>query len=252
MSLWNWGLEARSSILGQAQVNNFSPARMSSTHDLAIGSWLMDLAEEVPPSVELYGSDVSSNNFPQTYYSNVHFLEASATQLPPEWTGKFDVVNQRMLLGALRAGEWPIALTEIMRVLKPGGCVQFAELDLPNCIMAGPAVRRFRDLSFPFYEKLGLLIDAGQRIPRMAKEAGFVEITSEKKYGPAGKSWGKMGELGVLSNGGAVKNIGPAMVKLGVMTEEEFVQLYSSLLDEFETMEGTRYVYRMVCARKPL
>ena len=212
----------------------------------------MDLVKDVPPSVELHGCDVSSRNFPKTHPPNIHLHEFSCTQLPKEWTGKFDVVNQKMLLGALLSTEWPTALSEIMRVLKPGGYVQFVELDLHNSVMGSPAVHRFSELSIPFYEKLGLMMDVSQRLPRMARDAGFVEVIAEKKYGPVGKSWGKMGELGALTNGGAVKNITPAMVKAGVMTEEEAIKLHSDLIDEFETMDGLRYVYRIICARKPL
>ena len=155
-------------------------------------------------------------------------------------------------MGALLANEWPLVLSEIMRVLKPGGYIQFAEMDLLNLVMAGPATLRFRDLSVPFYEKLGLMLDAAQQLPRMASEVGFVNISSEKKYGATGKSWGKLGELGTESNGDAIKNIGPKMVKVGIMTEEEFTQIYAGAVNEFEMKEGTRFVYRMICAQKPL
>ena len=212
----------------------------------------MDLVKDVPPSVELHGCDVSSRDFPKTHPPNIHLHEFSCTQLPELWTGKFDVVNQKMLLGALLSTEWPTALSEIMRVLKPGGYVQFVELDLHNSVMGSPAVHRFSELSIPFYEKLGLMLDAAQQLPRMASEVGFVNISSEKKYGATGKSWGKLGELGTESNGDAIKNIGPKMVKVGIMTEEEFTQIYAGAVNEFEMKEGTRFVYRMICAQKPL
>jgi len=101
------------------------------------GAWIMDLAQSVPSSLELYGSDVSAYHFPQTHPANVHFVEASSTNFSEEWTGKFDVVNQHLLVPALLAKEWPVVLSEVLRVLKPGGYAQFAESDLPIMFVNG-------------------------------------------------------------------------------------------------------------------
>lgn len=213
----------------------------------------MDLAKSVPSSVELYGSDVAADNFPQAYPANVHFIEASSTAFPEEWTGKFDFVNQRMLMGALLSEEWPVVLSEVLRVLKPGGHAQFAELDVPIMFVnGGPTCRRYLDLVEKVYEKHGFLFDAAQKIPQMLQSVGFTEIISEKKLGGIGASWGKIGKMGVTSILGAMKNSGPAVIKTGVMTEDEHAQFLASIEDEFEKVEGTQMVYRMICARKPV
>lgn len=121
----------------------------------------MDLAKSVPSSVELYGSDVSSYHFPRAHPANVHFVEASSTKFPEDWTGKFDIVDQRLLVAALRTEEWPVVLSDDLRVLKPGGYAQFAEMDCEEMFVnGGPACRRYLELCEKIYEKQGLFLDA--------------------------------------------------------------------------------------------
>lgn len=214
----------------------------------------MDVARGVSPSIKLYGSDVSAYHFPRAHPTNVHFVEALSTNFPEDWTGKFDVVNQRLLVAALRTEEWPVVFSEVLRVLKPGGYAQFAEMDCKVMFVnGGPACRRYLELCEKMYEKQGLFLDAAQQIPRMLEEAGFSEIVSEKKLGGAGDSWGELGKMGAASILGAVRNPGTAtvLVKAGVIEKDELAQLVTSLEDEFERAEGTQLVYRMVCARKP-
>lgn len=217
------------------------------------GAWVMDLAESVPSSVELYGSDVSSYHFPRAHPANVHFVEASSTKFPEDWTGKFDVVNQRLLVAALRTEEWPVVLSDVLRVLKPGGYAQFAEMDCKETFVnGGPACRRYLELCEKIYEKQRLFLDVAQQIPHILEEAGFTGIVSEKKLGGVGDSLGKIGKMGAAILG-AVRNPGTAtvLVKAGVIEKDELAQLVASLEDEFETAEGIQLVYRMVCARKP-
>jgi len=218
------------------------------------GAWVMDLAQSVPSSleVELYGSDVSAYHFPQTHPANVHFVEASSTSFPEEWTGKFDVVNQRLLVAALLTNEWPVALSEVLRVLKPGGYAQFAEMDCKIMFVnGGPACRRYQGLVEKVYEKQGFFLDAAQQIPRMMEDVGFTETVSEKKLGGIGDSWGGMGKMGTESILGAIRNTGAALIKSGVIGKDELDWLIANLEDELEKAEGTQLVYRMICARKP-
>ena len=79
--------------------------------------------DHVPDTVELHAIDVSSDNFPKegTFPANVRFSLASVTKFPSEWTNKFDFINQRLLFLGLLEKEWPVAISELFRVLKPGG-----------------------------------------------------------------------------------------------------------------------------------
>jgi len=85
----------------------------------------------------------------------------------------------------------------------------------------------------------------------MLQDAGFTDIVSEKKLGGIGASWGKIGKMGVTSILGVITNSGPAVIKTGVFTEDEYAQILAGFEDEFEKVEGTQVAYRMVCARKP-
>ena len=157
-----------------------------------------------------------------------------------------------MLFGALLKDQWTTVLSECMRVLKPGGYIQLAEMDISKVILGGPASRRQSELVVEMLKKEGMVYDIAQRLPQMLHDAGFENIVSELKYGPTGKSWGKMGELGTMSNAGAFKRLMPGLVGGGLITDQEMTRVYEESLKEFETMEGTRFVYHMICARKPL
>ena len=71
--------------------------------------------------------DIEPRLFPTSHPKNIEFRVESVTQLPSDWSNSFSLVHQRLLLAALQIPEWPTALGEIYRVLRPGGWVQLAE-----------------------------------------------------------------------------------------------------------------------------
>ncbi len=148
-----------------------------------IVAWLLDLAKEVPQSVELVGVDVSANNFPDagTLPQNVRLSLASATDLPKEWINKFDLVNQRFMISALLEVEWPKVLSEMFRVLKPGQTVQLCELDPRYPVEKPPALERHGELLHKAANKRGLLRYCARELPRMLQDAGFVDVVDEGK-----------------------------------------------------------------------
>lgn len=87
----------------------------------------MELAQQLPRTVRLDGIDISSVYFPASHLPNVHCSINSVTRMPLDWSNQFDFVQQRTLFEALRSFEWLAAISEIFRVTKPGGSVQFLE-----------------------------------------------------------------------------------------------------------------------------
>jgi len=214
------------------------------------GAWAVDLANQVPVSVEIHSVDVSLSNFPPSPPSNVHFSLASVTSLPSGWSKNFDLVNQRFLFGALLAKEWPEALAEIYRVLKPGGAVQLIEMNPRFPVPETPAVGQVRDIVHKMYEAKGLQVDVAESLAVLLHSAGFVDVVSEKKQMPVGRLWGEIGMQGSLSIGGALRNMASFIVKSGVYaSEEEYVGLVDKALEEWN-VHGVQYPCRIVCARK--
>jgi len=228
----------------------------SSVLDSGTGTvaWLLDLAKEVPQSVELVGVDVSANNFPDagTLPGNVHLSLASATDLPKEWTNKFDLVNQRFMISALLEVEWPKVLSEIFRVLKPGATVQLCELDPRYPVEKPPALARHGELLHKAANKRGLLRYCARELPRMLQDAGFVDVVDEGKPCPVGKPFGKWGEQGAKGPAGAWWNMKHALVEQGtVSSAKEYDDLLDELVKEWDE-KGIYLVARMICATKPL
>ncbi|KAI8335777.1 S-adenosyl-L-methionine-dependent methyltransferase [Chlamydoabsidia padenii] len=93
------------------------------------GTWLFDMAEDYP-LIEFFGIDMSPV-FPQGVKpSNVTFALANMTESLPYPDHHFDYIHQRLLLFGLTAPQWDLAIQELLRVLKPGGWIEFVEVDI--------------------------------------------------------------------------------------------------------------------------
>lgn len=199
----------------------------------------------------MHAVDLSSDNFPPSPPSNVHFSLASVTNLPRHWTDTFDFVNQRLLFGALLREQWPEALAEIHRVLKPGGVVQLVEIDLYHPLPESPTVMHYRQLHEAAFDKAGLFGRVSTKLQDMLTASGFVGVKSEAKHNPMGKMWGEIGIQGAKAFGGALRKSWSLFLKEGsVKSKEEYNELMDRLEHEWDG-QGTQYRCMIVWARKP-
>ncbi|KAF9449393.1 S-adenosyl-L-methionine-dependent methyltransferase [Macrolepiota fuliginosa MF-IS2] len=203
------------------------------------GIWLLDLAKTIPDTSEIIGIDIAPNLFPQpsTLPLNVKFHVQSVLTLSPEWTNKFDFVHQRLLVLGLREAEWKIALSEIYRVLKPGGWVQLVEIN--NSEESGPMLAMF------------------SKWQKYVKEAGFSDIRLTWHYSPAGKWAGQEGLKGKKNILEFMRAVREQMVKARLefgfaAGESGFDKLIEDVEQEFDSHYETRTRYVMICGRKPI
>ncbi|THH14922.1 hypothetical protein EW146_g5486 [Bondarzewia mesenterica] len=195
--------------------------------------WLVDLASQVNPSTILHGIDIEARLFPSPAPLNLSFSINSVTALPEGWTGRFDFVHQRILKVALCSSEWPVAVAEIFRVVRPGGAS-----------------------SKRLLEKRGMLVDVADRLPGMLKEAGFVNVSIEERGMKAGAWAGKDG-CEVRDNYiGVYRGMKTPILNAGglgvVDSEKEFDDFLDAVEAEWDEIEGTELEMFIMCAQKPL
>lgn len=96
-----------------------------------------------------------------------------------EQHGKFDLINSRMLISAVKGGKWLEYLTRIFKLLRPGGYVQLFEADMMNS-HAGrandPTVGEALIITHAIYNGSGLDAEAAVRLADWLYEAGFVRV----------------------------------------------------------------------------
>lgn len=223
------------------------------TRRLCSGAWLLQLSKELPASTKLYGCDISSSNFPKAHPGNVEFRVASVTSMPQDWSGKFDFVNQRFLAAGLPGSDWYPAMSELFRVLRPGGHIELIDLDFLATVNAGPHSTRFLGLASELFAKRGLLFDCARRLRGFAEAAGFVDVKADKQYFPVGKAWGRIGQLGTSNAVGVFAGMGSFMKATGIVaSNEEISCLIDDIVQEWDNSDiGMRFVAYVVCARKP-
>ncbi|KAF8993366.1 hypothetical protein BDQ17DRAFT_1368401 [Cyathus striatus] len=197
------------------------------------GIWLLDFAAEVPSTVKLYGADIESRNFPpqDTRPANTQFSIASLLDLPSEWTSKFTLIHQRLVFAvAIPRADIPPALSQLHRVLKPGGWVQLLE---PGDWIAGPVNDRHKNLI-----RTGLPKHYGCRSTHVQwKWAGEEGIVGRNNLMTL---WRGV-KVPILDNGG-----------FGfVNSEEEMDQLLDDLEKEMDETEGAKVDWITFYAQKP-
>ena len=94
--------------------------------------FLRELVPQLPATTDLCGFDISSAQFPpsSTLPKNISLHLANVkVGFPSAFHGTFDVVVVRLLVAALSEQEWPTVTQNLMKLLKPGGWLQWQEPD---------------------------------------------------------------------------------------------------------------------------
>ncbi|KAF2962934.1 hypothetical protein GQX73_g10636 [Xylaria multiplex] len=105
--------------------------------DVATGTgvWLTNLSTRVSPAAQLDGLDISLEATPPTEWlpHNVRFMQWDIKQaVPAALLEKYDIVHIRLLSFVLQDDEIPSVLQNVIKLLKPGGYLQWEEPDVSS------------------------------------------------------------------------------------------------------------------------
>ncbi|KAJ6502234.1 hypothetical protein C8R45DRAFT_613009 [Mycena sanguinolenta] len=223
-----------------------------------LGLWIMDLATSIDSSVHMTGIDIEPRLFPTSPPKNIEFRVESVTNLPSEWTNMFSLVHQRLLILALQVPQWPQAIEEIVRVLRPGGWVQLAESALWNegKYPGKPCMEKLTAMFRRVAEARNLYVDCAYDIPKMLEEAGFVDIQSESRMQLMGKWAGEIGVANAKNHVGVLRGMKTPVLEAGgygyVTSEIEYDELLNGLAKEWDEIPGIERDFIIIWARKPL
>jgi hypothetical protein len=176
--------------------------------------------------------------------------EENVLRLPSDWTGKFQLVNQRLLIAGLSKENWNMAIDEIYRVLAPGGWVQLVEAD--HCV-SGEATQKHFEMLQDLFVKRGLLLNCVEHIPNILKDTGFDQVKTQSYDisigGPAdGDEIRAMARENLV---GVYKAMQTPIVAMGIRTEGEFKKLMEDLEREWKLEDRSKTVFCVFVAQKP-
>ncbi|KAJ6525726.1 S-adenosyl-L-methionine-dependent methyltransferase [Mycena capillaripes] len=222
------------------------------------GLWIMDLATTLDPSVPIVAVDIESRLFPPAPPKNIEFRVESVMNLPSEWSDTFSLVHQRLLILALQVPQWPKAVQEIYRVIRPGGWVQLAECTPwhEGKYPGKPCMEKLTAMYRRVAEARNLYVDCAYDIPTMLEEAGFVDIRRESRMQLMGKWAGDIGAANAKNHVGVLRGIKTPVLEAGgfgyVTSEAEYDELLNGLEKEWDEIPGSDKEFVIICARKPL
>ncbi|KAF9075063.1 S-adenosyl-L-methionine-dependent methyltransferase [Rhodocollybia butyracea] len=220
------------------------------------GVWLLDVAHKVHPNVSLTGIDISERLFPTQHPRNVTFAVHTVTCLPESWSNRFKLVNQRLLFGALTSEQWGMALSELYRVLKPGGWIQLLEStpDAPSSSSLGPTMKRYTDALAAAFVNKGLPLDLNETLDQRLKDAGFVSVQKRMCALPRLDSQDLDFEFQGLKRlfMASIPVLKPAFLATGMFESEEEIDTLGKDLDqEWDTPSQFLWKYSVAYAQKP-
>ena len=126
----------------------------------------------------LIGTDITPAKFPPLpETSNITLTTQSITKpWPPSWQRTFDLVHQRLVLGA--CGPFPhlTAVQNLAALVKPGGWLQIIECDQVCGVADGPAMHDFIVLVSWVFVSMGGSVSYAAHVREWMEAAGLTEV----------------------------------------------------------------------------
>ncbi|KAJ5873461.1 uncharacterized protein N7473_013334 [Penicillium subrubescens] len=149
--------------------------------------WLFDIARQLPPTVRLFGFDISDGQFPPKKLWPQNFslgILDSLTKPPASLAGQFDVVHLRMWASNLRGKDTSILISHFVNptdvVEEPGGFIQWEEADLVHQLVEGPKAQEFERRINELFGKAGLDYSWVSGLAESIQQGDFRIIEAER------------------------------------------------------------------------
>ncbi|KAK0118232.1 hypothetical protein ONS95_012535 [Cadophora gregata] len=131
------------------------------------------------------GLDITDANFPATKTENFQYSVYNILHpVPEDLKGKFDLVHVRLLVSALSIGDTKTAVENIAQLLRPGGWIQWDELDGDSWAgrIPSPHVKEMNELVRGFMSSKGMELDVPSAFLEAAKAHPDFQNVSEKIF----------------------------------------------------------------------
>ncbi|KAJ5547149.1 hypothetical protein N7494_004734 [Penicillium frequentans] len=159
--------------------------------DIATGSgiWLAEVAKLLNnPTNVYYGFDIVASQFPENpgpQLGRFTMVEHDMTKpFPEQYHGQFDFVNVRLVVQALKEAEVKTAVSNIAALLRPGGHLQWQDLEWTD-IAPYPPYPDYDDVRSVFKQHMkayGLSECLPELVETSMQEVGFVEVNAKKSW----------------------------------------------------------------------
>ncbi|KAL2862418.1 class I SAM-dependent methyltransferase [Aspergillus lucknowensis] len=113
------------------------------------GIWALELASELPATAHITGYDFSDLSFPVNDYwpENVSLEILNCLgEIPDNLVAQFDVVHLRMWAFVIRGNDPSTLIRNAVKMLKPGGYLQWEDARFNSVVMRGEAATRIREM----------------------------------------------------------------------------------------------------------
>lgn len=222
---------------------------------MKLGAWALDVLRNYPDAAKANFNcvDIEARLFPTPSPHNMTFQTMSVLNLSSEWSNRFSLVHQRLLLVGLKYEEWPTAIKEIHRVAAPTGWVQLCEVD-PFVSFDGPSSLRMLELVKALVDYTGLDFKCTQRIPSLLSDAGFINVNVERRTLKLGGWGGELGRGLAENHINVWRGMKTPILRAGgfgiVRNEEEYDALVNQVKVEWETQTGPEVSWFAFTAQK--
>ncbi|KAH8168139.1 hypothetical protein CIB48_g27 [Xylaria polymorpha] len=207
--------------------------------------WLQEVAKILPSEAEFVGLDFDTSKFPlaSSLPRNITLRKANMYEpFPDDLIGKFDVVNVRLIIFALKDGLGVDLVKNLMTLLKPGGWIVWAETGPLLTSIEPPSLSwfKFQEVNWRFARKVGRDLNLPIAMASYMREAGCIDC-DDKAYTGNSQLYTHRGKDWIARTNGHFKTFIPqtlrGIVSLGgvegMSTPEEAEELIAMAEGEF-------------------
>ncbi|HLH61151.1 MAG TPA: class I SAM-dependent methyltransferase [Ktedonobacteraceae bacterium] len=237
-------------VLGGNYIVPLDRIRVETILDVGCGTgvWCREIAGEFK-QVNIIGVDLDPS-LSRTIAppANCQFMQADLLRGLPFVGGTFDFTHMRLLVAAIPTRSWPGAVSELMRVTKPGGWIELVECGF-GFKRAGPATMRYVEWWDQVGRLRGIETASVAYLDRWLRDAGAKDVEKRILYVPVGQWGGRLGKMLALNMQNGWRGVrGMLCEQLGITTEQ-FDEVIYALPQEWEH-NRTEYAYYIASGRR--